>query len=224
MSTPTISIKPNNHIIYQCPSNKKEELLHKIIQENSNEDIVIVSSSNVEDLRTKFQNDNIQVMEDRELVKEKDLQCAFIISYDMPIEAIVYIARVSKATQKAVMLLDQEEQKTLYKIEMLLGRAIKQKKIEGFEYPQKAEKLPERPGRKKLSKEEIQEIAKKRYESSTREKPKFDEEKSPRDDSRKPKRDFKSDGKKDDKWAKKRPAPRTTGKKISIKARKEKEN
>jgi superfamily II DNA/RNA helicase len=224
MSTPTISIKPNNHIIYQCPSNKKEELLHKIIQENSNEDIVIVSSANVEDLRTKFQNDNIQVMEDRELVKEKDLQCAFIISYDMPIEAIVYIARVSKATQKAVMLLDQEEQKTLYKIEMLLGRAIKQKKIEGFEYPQKAEKLPERPGRKKLSKEEIQEIAKKRYESSTREKPKFDEEKSPRDDSRKPKRDFKSDGKKDDKWAKKRPAPRTTGKKISIKARKEKEN
>ena len=224
MSTSTISIKPNNHIIYQCPSSKKEELLHKIIQENSNEDIVIVSSANVEDLRTKFQNDNIQVMEDRELVKEKDLQCAFIISYDMPIEAIVYIARVSKATQKAVMLLDQEEQKTLYKIEMLLGRAIKQKKIEGFEYPQKAEKLPERPGRKKLSKEEIQEIAKKRYESSTREKPKFDEEKSPRDDSRKPKRDFKSDGKKDDKWAKKRPAPRTTGKKISIKARKEKEN
>jgi superfamily II DNA/RNA helicase len=222
MSAAKISIKPNNHRIYQCPNNKKLELLTKIIEQNSDEDILIVCSREVEALVENLNNTTVKVVEDRELVKEKELRSSFLISYDMPIEAIVYMERISRADNKACMLLDESEQKALHSIEMLLGRAIKQEIMEGFEYPKKAEKLSDRPTRKKLSKEEIQEIAKKRYESSTREKPKFDSEKDSRDGDKRVKRDFKSDGKKDDKWAKKRPAPKTTGKKISIKARKEK--
>jgi hypothetical protein len=224
MSVETIIVKPNNHRIYQCPNDKKEKLLNKIIEESHDEDILVVCSKSPEDLKSKLKNQNIRVIEDRELVKDKDLKCSFLISYDMPIEAIVYIARVSKALNKAVMLLDESEQKALHSIEMLLGRAIKQEKIEGFEYPQKAAPLTKYPARKKLSKDEIKEVAKKRYESSTREEPKFDPEKVERSDAKKPKRDFKGDGKKDDKWAKKRKAPRVTGKKISIKARKPKED
>ena len=244
MPADTISIKPNNHRIYQCPHDKKLELLNKIIQENKNEDILVVCSIEPATLKEKLQNQNIKVIEDRELVKDKDLKCDFLISYDMPIKAIVYMARVAKAVNKAVMLLDESEQKTLHSIEALLGRAIKQEIIEGFQYPQKETKNTDEFARKKLSKDEIREVAKKRYESSTQEKPKFD----------KPKRDFKSDDKKEDKWAKKKKSPnkflgkdengkakfsgksgernhrydgtpreKLTGKKISIKARKPKD-
>ena len=250
MPADTISIKPNNHRIYQCPNDKKIELLNKIIQENNNEDILVVCSNEPEALKEKLQNQDIKVIQDRELVQDKDLQCDFLISYDMPIKAIVYMARVSKAMKKAVMLLDESEQNALHAIETLLGRTIKQDRIEGFEYPQKESKNTNEPKRKKLSKDEIKEVAKKRYESSTQEKPKFD----------KPKRDFRNDDKKDDKWAKKKKspnkflgkdengkaifsgksgernhrydgtprdkydAPKTTGKRINIKARKAKED
>ena len=224
MPASKISIKPNNHKIYQVPNAKKVELLNKVIADNSAEDIVVVCSKDPQALQEQLTNQEIRVVEDRELVKDKELTCDFLISYDMPIEAIVYVERVGRAKEKAVMLLDEQEQRVLYKIEMLLGRAIKQEKIEGFEYPQKVKNESDKPVRKKLTKEEIQEIAKKRYEKSTQEKPKFDKEISQRDDSKKPKRDFKSDGKKDDKWAKKKATPKTTGKKISIKARKVKED
>jgi len=223
MSATTISIKPNNHRIYQSPQAKKIELLNKIIEENSNEDIAVVCSVNAKELQEKLQNQAIKVIEDRELVQDKEFTCDFLISYDMPIEAIVYVERVGRAKERAIMLLDESEQKALHGIEMLLGRAIKQESLEGFEYPQKAKPLSKEFGRKKLSKEEIQEIAKKRYEKSTQEQPKFDKEESERGNGKKPKRDFKKDDKKDDKWEKKKKAPRTTGKKISIKARKPKD-
>ena len=243
MPTATIKIKPNNHRIYQCPSDKKIELLNKLIVENANTDILVMCSKNPMQIKENLQNKDVRVLEDRELIKEKDATCEYLISYDMPIKAIVYMARVTKATQKAVMLLDESEQKELYTIEMLLGRAIKQERISGFEYPQKVSKNSHEPKRKKLSKDEIKEVAKKRYESSTQEKAKFDKSKS----------DSKNNNK-NDKWAKKKKSPnkflgkdengkaifsgksgernhrydgtpkeRLTGKKINIKARKPKD-
>jgi superfamily II DNA/RNA helicase len=192
MPAETISIKPNNHRIYECPNDKKIELLNKLIQENSGADILVMCSENPEAIKENVQNKDVRVLEDKQLVKEKELTCEYLISYDMPIKAIVYMARVSKATKKAVMLLDESEQKALHAIEILLGRAIKQERIEGFQYPKKQVKTSDEPKVKKLSKDKIKEVAKKRYESSTQEKPK---------------RDFRSDEKKDDKWAKKKKAP-----------------
>jgi len=202
MSSNTISIKPNNHRIYQCPADKKIALLNKIIEESESEDVLVVCSHEPENLQEKLQNKDVKVIEDRELVKNKEITCKFLLSYDMPIKAIVYMARVARATDKAVMLLDEGEQKELHTIEALLGRAIKQESIEGFEYIIKERKKPQEGAKKRLSKDEIKEVAKKRYEDSTQEKPKFDK---PKFD--KPKRDFKNDGKKDDKWAKKKKAP-----------------
>lgn len=249
MPADTISIKPNNHRIYQCPNDKKIELLNKIIEENTDEDILVVCASEPEAIKEKLQNKDVKVIEDKELVKDKELTCDFLISYDMPIKAIVYMARVSKVTQKAVMLLDESEQKALHSIETLLGRAIKQDRIEGFEYPQKESNNADEHKRKKLSKDEIKEVAKKRYESSTQQKPKFEKK-----EFDKPKRDFRNDDNKDDKWAKKKKSPnkflgkdengkaifsgksgernhrhdgtpreKLTGKKINIKARKPKD-
>ena len=274
MSANTITIKPSNHSIYQCPIEKKIGLIDKIVEENKKLDIVVVCSSDVDALRESLANKDIRVVEDRELVKDKEFKCEFIIGYDMPIKAIVYMARVSKATKKAVMLLEESEQKGVHSIEMLLGRAVKQESIEGFMYPV-VEKKEEDPNRRKpLTKEQISEIAKKRHEDATREKPKFEKSDKPKFDKKRDdfkKGDFKNGDKKDfskekrksgsdDKWAKKKKAPnkflgkdengkaifsgksgernhrydgtprdqydapRKVGKKISIKARKPKED
>ena len=109
-----------------------------------------------------------------------------LISYDLPIKAIVYMARVSKATSSAILMLDSSEQKELYHTEMLLGRAIKQEIIEGFGYPV-VEKSPEKPGPKKMTKDQIKEVAKKRYDEKTQE---------PQEKTYKPKRDYGDEDKK----------------------------
>ena len=196
MSSNTISIKPNNHRIYQCPNNKKTELLNKLIEETHLDDVLVVCSKNIADIKENITNKKVKVVEDKELVKNKELACKLLISYDLPIKAIVYMARVSRATESAFILLDESEQKDLYQVEMLLGRAIKQEKLEGFEYPVIEKKEPVYKGKKPLTKDEIKEEAKKRYEAKTQEP--------------KSKKEFKKDFNKSDsseQWQKKKKAP-----------------
>lgn len=207
MSSDTISIKPNNHRVYQCPAEKKIELLKELILQNSSADIVVVCASDAPALQESLANATVKVIEDRELVKDKELRYEILISYDMPIKAIVYMARVTKATQKAFLLLDKSEQNELYAIEMLLGRAIKQEKIEGYEYPEIIKEASTKPAYKKMSKDEIKGEAKKRYEAKTQDAPKKEY---------KPKQEFK---KSDEKWAKKpKPKNKFLGKDESGKA------
>ena len=192
MSDNTISIKSNNHRIYQCPNDKKTALLNKLIEESKSDDILVVCSKNLEDVKAGVSDKKVRVVEDRELVKDKDLKCHTLISYDLPIKAIVYMARVSRVTDTAFMLLDESEQKDLYQTEMLLGRAIKQEKVEGFEYLVPEKKEPAFKGRKPLTKDQIKEEAKKRYEAKTQEP--------------KPRKEFhKSDS--SESWEKKKKAP-----------------
>lgn len=251
MSSNSITIKPTNHRIFKCPNEKKIELLNDIIAQDKKLDILVVTAGDAKELLEKLEDKTTKVIEDRDLVKDKELKCQYLISYDLPIKAIVYMARVSKATQQAIILLDESEQKELYPIEMLLGRAIKQEIVEGFEYAVKEKKEVDPKARKKLTKDEITEIAKQRHESATEVKPAFDGYKKPKFD--KPKREG------DNKWDKKKKAenkflgkdengkaifsgksgdrnhrhdgsqrekfdaPKKVGKKISIKARKPKE-
>jgi len=184
MSTNNISIKPNNHRVYPCPNSKKTELLNQLIEQNNSLDIVVVCAKDVELLKESIENKNIKVLEDKELVKQKDLTCEMIISYDMPIKSIVYMARISKATNSAVILLDASEQKSLYPIEQTLGRAIKQVILKGFEYEVIK---PKEITSKKMSKEKIKEVAKKRYEEKTQD---------PKEKTSKPKRDYDDEAKK----------------------------
>ncbi len=215
MSSNTITIKPNNHRVYQCPTDKKIELLNKLIAQNEKADILVACSTDIAEIKEKLANKNIRVLEDKELVLDKELTYEILISYDLPIKAIVYMARVTKATQQAFILIDEAEQKDLYQVEMLLGRAIKQEKMEGFEY-EVAPKIEKKTGARKLSKDEIKEVARKRYESKTQDAPKREFDKPKRDfktSSDKPKFDKpkfdkpRSDKPKDDKWDKKKKTP-----------------
>ena len=255
MSSNNLTIKPNNHRVYQCPFEKKTELLNLLITKNEGKSIVVVTAKDAKIIEDGLENKEIQVIEDKDLIKDKELRADIIIGFEMPIKNIVYMARAAKATENSFMLLDESEQKDLHFIEMLLGRAIKQESVAGFNYP--VVEQDEKPKAKKLSKDEIKEVAKKRYEKSTNS---FD----------KPKKDFAKDTKrserpkdaksKDDKWVKKKKAPnkflgkdengkalfsgksgernhrydgtprdkwdapKVTGKKINIKARKKKED
>ena len=181
MSSNSITIKPNNHRVYQCQTEKKIELLNKIISENEKTDILVVCSKEPQAIIDALDNKDVKVIEDRELIKLPELNCEMLISYDLPIKAIVYMARVTKATASAILMLDESEQKELYHTEMLLGRAIKQEVIEGFEYPI-AEKAPESDrGPRKMTKDQIKEVAKKRYDEKTQE-PKEKKEYKPKRD------------------------------------------
>ncbi|MFK5938187.1 MAG: hypothetical protein QM497_07305 [Sulfurimonas sp.] len=204
MPADATSIKPNNHRIYQCQTNKKLELLNKVISDNANADILVVCSKEPKIIQDALQNKAIKVIEDRQLIKEKELKCEMLISYDLPIKNIVYMARFAKATDKAIILLDEDEQKELYQIEMLLGRAIKQETIEGFEYEKVAPKEI-LSGRKPMTKEQIKEVAKKRYEEKTQEPQEKTYDKPKKDYGDEDKKSYDKNGKKN--WDKKKKSP-----------------
>jgi hypothetical protein len=220
MSNNSISIKPNNHRVYQCPNDKKIELLNKLICENSNSDILIVCSKNLQLIKEQLNNQDIKIIEDKDLVKNEDIKCEMLISYDMPIKAIVYMARISKATQSAVLLLDSDEQKDLYHIETLLGRAIKQEILEDFRYEikQNNEKTQERKIHKTtLQKKTKQDFSKKK---NTNKFLGYDENGKAKFSGKSGERNHRYDGAPKDKNT----SPKKTGRKISIKALKKEDN
>ncbi len=192
MAQNTITIKPNNHCIYQCPNSKKIQLINQLVAKNQSSTIVVVCTQNPHAIKDLLENKNITVMDDREFITSKEMACEILVSYDVPQKAIIYTARVSKATLKAFLLVDESEQKNLYPIETLLGRVIKQEILSGFEYEQKEKADVQKQSTKKLSKDEIKAVAKKRYEEKTGETT--------------PKKEFKKSDK-DDKWAKKKKTP-----------------
>lgn len=208
MSKQNISIKPNNHRVHPCPTERKLALVSEIISRNSNKKIFIVSTDSKNMLEENIVADNVSILSDKELITNKELTCEFLISYDLPDAAIIYLARVAKATVMAVVLLDADEQKKLYPIETLLGRNLKHEVIDGYEPQVVKKEQTDKFTPRKMSKEKIKEIAKKRYDEKTGNQ----EEKS----YDKPKREFKKEFKNSDrpnksetpdKWKKQKKAP-----------------
>jgi len=224
MSSTQPTIKPNNHRVHPCPNDKKLSLVNKLISDNRDEKIIVVASTDAKAIEEFLQTENsqalenVEVLDDKTLIKDsKDLTCDLLISFDVPAKAVIYMARLSHTTSKALLLINETEQKLLYPIETLLGRVIKQDIIEGFEYAQKEKPNEDaRPARKPMSKKDIKEEAKKRYDEKTGEpKPKReyksdDKKDFKKDFKRDDKKDFKKDFKKsdkDDRWAKKKKEP-----------------
>ncbi|WP_321779268.1 hypothetical protein [Sulfurimonas sp.] len=196
MSSTKPTIKPNNHKIHPCPNDKKLALAHDLVAQNTKEDIIVVTSGDTRVLEETLKG--IKVIDDKTLIKDKNLTCTLLISFDVPLKAVIYIARLSHTTKNAVLLLNESEQKLLYPIETLLGRVIKQEIVSGYEYPQKEIKETDPKARKPLSKERIKEIAKKNYDEKVG---------TPKPKSDKPKRDYKKDDEKATQWEKKKKAP-----------------
>lgn len=200
MPTNQITIKHNKHRIHPCPSDKKLSLLEMLISQNGSLKIVVALSDN--DVLTKeaITSKNITVLSDEELMGLPELRCELLISYDLPQTAELYLSRLAKATDGAIVLLDISEQKHLYPIETLLKRVIRQEVVAGFEYPkqekmkiapkpvQKPKRAEKKPQRKEFEKPKYD---KKPFDKKKVERPKRDGEGSERKAYEKPKYDKK---------------------------------
>jgi len=194
MSENLATIKHNKHRIHPCPKDKKLSLLNFLITQNQDLDIIIAAADDTQFIKEAINHSSVKILSDKELLKLPELKCDLLISYDLPSSGILYMARLAKATQGAIVLLDKDEQKQLYPIETLLGRVIRQEVIKGFEYqveikkeqkefeqPKKDSKKPFRKPFEK-SKKEGSESQKKPFD-----KPKYDKPKRENDNSnRKP--------------------------------------
>jgi hypothetical protein len=182
-----ISLKHNKHRIHPCPNDKKLLLLNLLITQNATLDIV-VAANNTEAIKEIVTASNVKVLNDKELLKLPELRCELLISYDLPSTAILYMARLAKATEGAIILLDMDEQKQLYPIETLLGRVIRQEILAGFEYPVQ-EKLKKEQKSFEKPKRDGERSERKAFDKPKYDKPKREGDKSQRKPFDKPKYD-----------------------------------
>lgn len=127
-----ISIKHNKHRAFPTLEEKKLDLLQKLISDNADKSIILVSSLEDSTLSDAISASNVKVIDDKTLYKDKELKADLLISYDVPEKSIVYISRLSHTTEGAIVLVSKEQEKLLYPIETLLGRAIKQEVLGEF--------------------------------------------------------------------------------------------
>lgn len=183
MSTNQITIKHNKHRIHPCPNEKKLALLNMLLSQNSGLSIVVALSDNSLLTKEAITDANVSVLSDEELAGMPELRCELLISYDLPQSAELYIARVTKTTDSAIVLLDISEQNNLYPIETLLGRVIRQEVVAGFEYPEQPKmKIAPKPSLKPKSDA-------RRVERKPFDKPKYDKKPFDKQKSERPKRD-----------------------------------
>lgn len=176
MPTSSIIVKHNKHRVHPCPNDKKLSLINLLITQNSNLKIVVVTANSLDILKEAVVGANVIVTDDKGLLEADKLTCELLISYDLPSTVVSYMDRLAKATQTALILLDSEEQKDLYPIETLLGRAIKQEIVQGFEYEAKQEmKKEQKPFDK--PKRDNDNSERKSYDKPNFDKPKYDKPK-----------------------------------------------
>lgn len=125
-------IKRQNHRIHPCEASRKSELLHYLIENYPSKSILLITAHDVSAIKLPSKNTNMTIIQDNNLSSLSD-QFDVVISYDLPEKAIVYMARLAKAKEYALIILDEGDQSYLYGIELLNGRTILQEIIKGFE-------------------------------------------------------------------------------------------
>ena len=129
MSNPTPTLKRHNHRVHPCKDDKKEELLKFLLSKNNDKKIIVVTSKKSE-LTTE--QENVAILCDEELIAQPELRCDMLISYDLPSKAINYMARITHTDTYALILVNPSEERVIHPIETLIGRTIMQESVEGF--------------------------------------------------------------------------------------------
>ncbi|WP_455757214.1 hypothetical protein [Sulfurimonas sp.] len=240
MSSSTATLKRHNHRVHPCKDEKKEELLKFLLTKNSDKKIIVVTSKKSE-LTTE--QEDVTILSDEELINQPELRCDMIISYDLPSKAIKYMARIDRTDTYALILVNPSEEKVIHPIETLIGRTIMQESVEGFS--EVREEKQAQPTKKDANPREDR----KKEFLSRDEKPKreFKEKKPYSNDNKGERKPWEKKEKKENKYlgkdedgkaifsgksgernhsydgTPKARAPKLTGKKISIKTLKKKE-
>ena len=153
------SIKHNKHRAYPVSNDKKIDLVKKLISDNSNKSIILVTELNNPELADTINDSSITIIDDKTLYKDKELKADLLISFDVPDKSIVYISRLSHSTDTAYVLVTKDQEKLLYSVETLLGRAIKQEVLKEYsdvtqlKTPQEREAIKARKREKNLKDE-----------------------------------------------------------------------
>lgn len=133
MSSTATTLKRHNHRVHPCKPEKKQELLNLLLAQNADK-IILVVASNTDEMSNNVENaKNITFISDEDLAVSPELKCELLISYDLPQKAIIYMSRIARTSEYALILLDPQEQTLLYPIETLTGRTLMQETIPGFE-------------------------------------------------------------------------------------------
>jgi len=197
MSSKKITIKRHNHRIHPCDLKQKDDLLNFLIAQNTDKNILIVTTNDTESVKAVLEDKSIPVVNDSELAKSAELQGDFLISYDLPSNAISYMLRLSRALNYAIILLDEHQHKLLYPIERVLERTILQEYIHGFK--PEAVMAAEREKQSRFDKKTARDAAEKNGERPERKRsdkpyPKRDD-KPNHDDKRPPRKSYDSKSK-----------------------------
>lgn len=126
------TLKRQNHRIHPCNASRKNELLAHLAAVYGGKKILVVTAGGTEGIALP-ETPGITLISDETLAQAGDLACDIVISYDLPEKALLYMARIARAREYALVLMDADEQKRLYPIETLLGRTIIQETVAGFE-------------------------------------------------------------------------------------------
>jgi hypothetical protein len=133
MSSTATLLKRHNHRVHPCKPEQKQELLTLLLTQNANKNILVVATNTTDILNEVENAKNTSIISDEDLANAPELKCELLISYDLPQKAIIYMARIARTTEFALILLDPEEQTLLYPIETLSGRTLMQETVAGFE-------------------------------------------------------------------------------------------
>jgi len=130
MSSNTPAVKRQNHRLYHCTQQRKNELLAFLARHHAGKKILVVTSETSEEVNLP---EGALLMSDEELAAAPaQTLCDVLISYDLPEKALVYMGRLARTSEFAFIMLGEADQKHLYPIETLLGRAITQESTPGF--------------------------------------------------------------------------------------------
>lgn len=164
MALPPVARKRRNHRLLHCAAEHKNTLLARLIAEHEGKRILVLSAGDPQDISAAA---SVTVVADAALDTVENGTFELLISFDLPETPQVYIDRLAKTSELALILFGLEDRPHLYGIETLLGRIIIQENLPEFapvapskpktEHPQERKRKP-RPdagkGRRDFKKED----------------------------------------------------------------------
>lgn len=144
MHIPPIAFKRKHHRLLLCTDAKKKDLLAKLLHENEDRRIAVVS---VDDSESIYVPESVVLLNDDALPEARyDL----LIGYDLPLEPEAYFRRLALAGETALTLMSEIDRPNLLGIEAAMGRAITQELILPFApaAPKEQKPLPKAHGDK----------------------------------------------------------------------------
>jgi len=133
MSVDTLHIKRHNHRVHPCDRTQKLDLLKYLITLHSDKEILVIATQDISTLDEQIDADNVSFVHDAVLLESPKVKCDMIISLDLAATPENYAKRLNQTNSLALLLADEKDQQSLYKVETFLKRTLTKEIIDAFE-------------------------------------------------------------------------------------------